>query len=335
MRTLFIAEAGVNHNGEMLLAEKLIKVAAESGADIVKFQSFSASKLVTKTAKMAEYQIQNTKSSETQFSMLQSLELTRGDHERLKEICQSIGVEFLSSGFDLDSLKMLAEIGQKRFKIPSGEITNLPNLRFIGQLNCQTILSTGMATLKEVDDAITVLVKSGTDISKITLLHCTSNYPALAPEVNLNAMLTLRTEFGLNFGYSDHTQGIEVAIAAVALGATVIEKHFTIDHDLPGPDHRASLEPHELRELIRSIRVIESAMGDGIKKPTQSEERTKQLVRKSIVALREIRKGDRFSEFNIGTKRPGTGISPMFWDEIVGQESQRDYLEDEMIVDEK
>ena len=334
MRTLVIAEAGVNHNGNLSLAQELIRVAALAGADVVKFQTFSADKLVTKTAEKAKYQIVNTKSSESQHSMLQALELTREDHQKLKQTCQENEIEFLSSGFDMDSLKMLVDIGQHRFKIPSGELTNLPNLRFIGHLNCEVIISTGMATLKEVEEAIKVLEQSGTQASKITLLHCTSNYPAPPSEVNLNAMLTLGEEFGLRFGYSDHTQGFEVAIAAVALGAVVIEKHFTLDRKLPGPDHKASLEPDELIEFTRSIRNIEAAMGDGIKKPTDTEEITKQIVRKSIVALREIRSGEKFTDSNVGTKRPGTGISPMLWDQVIGRESKRNYLEDEMITDE-
>lgn len=331
MRTLVIAEAGVNHNGDMVLARKLIDVAAEAGADMVKFQSFSADRLVTANAKKAEYQIQNTDIGETQHAMIRRLELTRYMHEDLIGYCKARGIQFLSSGFDLESIDLLIDLGLDRFKIPSGEITNLPYLRYVGSFGKPIILSSGMSTLAEIESALLILEQAGTARNSVTVLHCNSQYPTPMTDVNLRAMLTIRDAFGTAVGYSDHTLGIEVAVAAVALGATVIERHFTLDRSLQGPDHKASLEPDELKEMITAIRNIEHALGDGIKHPSISEEKNKPIVRKSLVAACAIRKGEVFSEVNIMVKRPGTGLSPMLWDEVLGQKASRDFAPDELI----
>ncbi|BAP60493.1 N-acetylneuraminic acid synthase [Methanococcus maripaludis KA1] len=329
MRTFIIAEAGVNHNGSIELAKKLIEKAAESGADAVKFQSFVTENLVSKTVKKAEYQIANTGAEETQFQMIKKLELTPEDHRVLIEHCKKNSILFLSTAFDLNSIDLLADLGIYIWKIPSGEITNLPYLKKIGSMGQKIILSTGMANLSEVNDALEVLFESGS--TDITLLHCSTEYPAPIDEVNLNAMITLKNAFKLNVGYSDHTIGIEVPIAAVALGAKVIEKHFTLDKNMVGPDHKSSLEPFELRSMVNAIRNIEKAMGDGIKKPSKSEIKNKPLARKSIVAISPIKMGDVFTEDNIGIKRPGYGISPMNWELILGKHSSRDYAEDDLI----
>lgn len=329
--TLIIAEAGVNHNGDLALAKRLIEVAAEAGADLVKFQTFSADRLVTRGAPKADYQIQATGQGEGQHEMLRRLELTRDMHLELMAHCHDQGIGFFSSGFDIESVDLLIGLGQSLFKIPSGEITNLPYLRHIAQQGKEIILSTGMASLGEVEAAVHAIQSSGTPRTAITLLHCTTEYPTPMAEVNLRAMITLRETFGTRIGYSDHTPGIEVATAAVALGAVVIEKHFTLDRGLPGPDHQASLEPHELKAMVRAIRNIEAALGDGVKQPTGSELRNRQIVRKSIVAARRIRAGEPFSDENLAAKRPGSGLSPMHWDELIGRPAPRDYQPDEMI----
>jgi N,N'-diacetyllegionaminate synthase len=330
-RTLIIAEAGVNHNGDIELAKKLIDVAAEAGADLVKFQTFSADRLVTQGAAKAHYQTQTTSAAETQHAMLRRLELTPSMHDELIAHCAARQIGFFSTGFDIDSVNLLADLGQTLFKIPSGEITNLPYLRHIGQLGRQVIVSTGMATLGDVEAAIDTIEAAGTPRSQITALHCTTEYPTPMREVNLRAMQTLQAAFGVRVGYSDHTPGIEVAIAAVALGASVIEKHFTLDRNLPGPDHRASLEPSELKAMVTAVRHIEQALGDGVKCLTPSEAKNKPLARKSIVASRAIKAGELFSDENLTVKRPGTGISPMRWDEVVGQRAPFDFVQDELI----
>lgn len=331
MTTLIIAEAGVNHNGDLDLAKKLIEVAAEAGADLVKFQTFSADRLVTSRSGKADYQARNTDPKESQQAMLRRLELSRDAHQELILQCGKHGIGFFSTGFDQQSVDMLVGFGAERFKIPSGEITNLPYLRHVGQFGKEVILSTGMATLGEIEAALNVLEQSGTSRSRITVLHCTTEYPTPPHNANLRAMLAIRHAFGVAVGYSDHTVGIEVAIAAVALGATVIEKHFTIDRNLPGPDHKASLEPGELRELVSAIRNVERAMGDGIKRPTAGEAKNKQVARKSIVAACAIRAGEHFDATNLAVKRPGNGLSPMCWDEVVGRKALRDYAPDEAI----
>jgi N,N'-diacetyllegionaminate synthase len=331
MRTLVIAEAGVNHNGNVALAKQLVDVAVEAGVDFVKFQTFKAAKLVTRIAKKAEYQNLNTDGKESQFQMLQRLELSEEMHKEIIAHCAACNISFLSTGFDVGSVDLLRDLGQNLFKIPSGEITNLPYLRHIGQLGCAVILSTGMATLGEIEAAIEVLEKAGTPRTQLTVLQCTTEYPTPMAEVNLRAMQSIRAAFDVAVGYSDHTAGIEVAIAAVAMGASVIEKHFTLDRGLPGPDHKASLEPKELKAMVAAIRNIEVALGDGVKRLTPSEMRNKPVARKSLVASHWIKAGDVFSAQNISTKRPGTGISPMLWDDVIGRISPRDFAEDELI----
>jgi len=330
-RTLIIAEAGVNHNGDLELAKKLIDAAAEAGADLVKFQTFKADRLVTSTAEKASYQMQPTNNRESQHEMLRRLELTPEMHKELIECCEKRKIGFFSTAFDIKGVDLLLSLGQDNFKIPSGEITNLPYLRHIGQLGRPVILSTGMATMDEIGSAIQILEKSGTPKTTITVLHCTTEYPTPMPEVNLKAMITIRDKFEVRVGYSDHTLGIEVAIAAVALGATVIEKHFTLDRNLPGPDHKASLEPKELKAMIAAIRNIEIALGDGVKRLTPSEARNKPAARKSLVANQAIKAGQTFSAQNLTAKRPGTGVSPMRWDEVMDRNAPRDFVADELI----
>lgn len=330
-RTLIIAEAGVNHNGDLDLALQLIDAAAAAGADLVKFQTFSANRLVTRTAQKAGYQTRTTDSQESQHEMLRRLELGAGMHEKLIAHCAARNIGFFSTGFDIESVDLLVSLGQDHFKIPSGEITNLPYLRHIGQLGKAAILSTGMATLGEIEAAIEALEYAGTPRTSLTVLHCTTEYPTPMTDVNLRAMQSIHTAFDVAVGYSDHTSGIEVAIAAVALGASVIEKHFTLDRNLPGPDHKASLEPSELKGMVTAIRNIEMALGDGIKRLTPSEAGNKPVARKSLVASQTIKAGEVFSALNITTKRPGTGISPMRWDEVIGQVALRDYQEDDLI----
>jgi N,N'-diacetyllegionaminate synthase len=329
--TLIIAEAGVNHNGDLGLARQLIDAAADAGADLVKFQTFNANRQVTGTAKKADYQTQTTDRKESQREMLRRLELTPDMHKELIAHCAERGIGFFSTGFDIESVDLLIALGQDHFKIPSGEITNLPYLRHIGQLRKTVILSTGMATLGEIEAAIDALEQAGTPRANMTVLHCTTEYPTPMNEVNLRAMQSIHAAFGVAVGYSDHTSSIEVAIAAVAMGATVIEKHFTLDRKLPGPDHKASLEPAELKAMVTAIRNIELALGDGIKRLTPSEARNKAVARKSLVASRTIKAGDTFSARNVTTKRPGTGISPMQWDEVMGRTAPRGFAIDELI----
>ena len=330
-RTLIIAEAGVNHNGDLELAKKLINVAAEAGADLVKFQTFTADRLVTSTAKKAAYQTQTTDNKESQHEMIRRLELTEDIHHELIAHCTVRNIGFFSTGFDIKSVDLLLSLGQDHFKIPSGEITNLPYLRHIGQLGRPVIFSTGMSTMDEIGSALRILENSGTPKKSITVLHCTTEYPTPMPEVNLRAMISIRDNFGVKVGYSDHTLGIEVAIAAVAMGATVIEKHFTLDRNLPGPDHKASLEPSELKSMVTAIRNIEIALGDGIKRPTTSEARNIADVRKSIVASTAIQVGEIFKIGNLSAKRPGTGISPMRFDEVLGKKARRNFAEGDVI----
>jgi N,N'-diacetyllegionaminate synthase len=331
MRTLIIAEAGVNHNGEINLAKELVEIAAESGADIVKFQTFNADRLATRGAEKAKYQLKSTLSKENQYDMLKKLELSEMAHHELIDHCKRMNIKFLSTGFDIDSLKMLLALGQNLIKVPSGEITNLPFLRYIGTLNKEVILSTGMSDIHEISAALKILENSGTPRSKITVLHCSTAYPAEMSEVNLQAMQTIKEKFGVAVGYSDHTNGIEVATAAVALGASVVEKHFTKDKNLQGPDHKASLEPSELKQMVSNIRNIEIALGDGIKRIMPSETNNLLVIRKSIVASDAIKRGELFSEMNLTTKRPGTGISPMEWDNFIGKVATRDFIENELI----
>ena len=331
-RTLIIAEAGVNHNGDIAKAKALIDKGAEAGVDYVKFQTFKAEKLVTKQAQRAAYQDKNTQNNDSQYEMLKKLELSQTVHQELIDYCKVKGVKFLSTGFDNDSLAFLAQLGVRIAKVPSGEITNLPYLRQVASLFPEVILSTGMATIDEIKDAVKVLIDNGVSKDKITILHCNTEYPTPMEDVNLKAMLHIQRELGLPIGYSDHTLGIEVPIAAVALGATVIEKHFTLDKTLPGPDHKASLEPNELKAMVSAIRNIEKAIGgSGLKEVSKSEEKNKPIARKSILASTDIKKGNIFTPENLTVKRPGTGISPMQWDEVIGKEAKRDFQEDELI----
>jgi N-acetylneuraminate synthase len=330
--TLVIAEAGVNHNGDLQLAKQLVDAAAAAGADVVKFQTFQATQLATERAEQAAYQQQALGRSQSQLAMLQQLELKHEQHSQLIEHCQQRGIEFLSTAFDPPSIELLASLQLKRCKIPSGEITNLPYLRQIGAQSKPVILSTGMANLGEIEAALQVLEQAGMPRSQITVLHCTTEYPAPPEEVNLRAMQTIAQAFGVAVGYSDHTEGIAVPIAAVAMGATVIEKHLTLDRNLPGPDHKASLEPDDFAAMVRGLRTIEQALGDGIKRPTTSEQANLPVVRKSLVAARPIRAGELFREANLTAKRPGTGISPMQWDAWIGRPASRDFAADELIA---
>lgn len=333
MRTLIIAEAGVNHNGDINLAKKLIAAAAAAGADLVKFQTFTAKNLVSASAPKAEYQKKTTESNESQLEMIQKLELSREDHTVLIEACRVNGIGFFSTAFDFQSFDLLMELGcLAQIKIPSGELTNLPLLRYVSRFGKPLMLSTGMANLGEIEAAIEAVEAAGTPRSLITVLHCTTEYPTPMEDVNLRAMVAMKRAFGVNTGYSDHTQGIEVPIAAVALGATIIEKHFTLDRNLPGPDHKASLEPHELKAMVEGIRNVERALGDGVKRPSPSELKNKPIARKSLVATKPITAGEAFSAENIGAKRPGTGLSPMLWDEIVGRTASKDFAVDELIT---
>lgn len=331
MKTLIIAEAGVNHNGDLTLARQLIDVAARAGADMVKFQTFSADRLVTTQALKADYQSQSTDPGESQHDMIRRLELTRDTHEVLIAHCKLRGIAFFSTGFDHRSVDLLVELGLECLKVPSGEITNLPYLRHVGGYGKSVILSTGMATLGEIEAALEVMQQAGTPRERVTVLHCNTEYPTPMVDVNLHAMRTIQAAFNVAVGYSDHTVGIEVAIAAAALGATVIEKHFTIDRNLPGPDHKASLEPDELEAMVKAIRNIERAMGDGIKRPTASEGKNRSVARKSLVAACAIRAGECFTESNLTVKRPGTGLSPMRLGEVLGRKALRDFAPDELI----
>lgn len=329
--TIVIAEAGVNHNGDMNIAKRLIEVAADAGADYVKFQTFTANELVTSEAKQADYQIKNTGIKETQREMIRRLELKREDHSMLIEHAEKCGIKFLSTGFDIASLDFLNTLGTPLFKIPSGEITNSPYLKVVASYKKPIILSTGMSTIGEIENALAILQRHGTDISDITVLHCTTEYPAPISEVNLSVMHTIRKAFGVKVGYSDHTMGIEVPVAAVALGASIIEKHFTLDRTMPGPDHPASLEPDELKQMIASIRNIEKALGDGVKRVTVSEQKNISVARKSLVAACVIKEGEYFTEQNLTVKRPGIGISPMRFEEALTKKANRSFLPDEII----
>ena len=330
-RTLIIAEAGVNHNGDMALAHELVDAAAEAGADLVKFQTFSAEALVAKDAPKADYQKRLTAGDENQFGMLKRLELSSANHRVLMDQCRERGIGFFSTGFDLASLVFLEGLGFTRHKVPSGEITNYPYLRKMGSFGKEVLLSTGMANLGEVEAALQVLEESGTPREKIIVLHCTTEYPTPMCEVNLRAMQAIGEAFGVRVGYSDHTSGIEIPIAAVAMGAIVIEKHFTLNRNLPGPDHQASLELGELKEMVRVIRNVEVALGDGIKRPTPSELKNKQVARKSIVAIGTIREGEPFTYDNLGSKRPGSGLSPMEMPVLIGRLADREYRDGEML----
>ena len=326
-----IAEAGVNHNGSIASAKQLIDAAVEAGADAVKFQTFKAENLVSKNAQKADYQKDTTDKEESQFDMIKKLELDVGTHNELIAYCRSKGIMFLSTPFDHDSIELLNDLGLEIFKIPSGEITNLPYLRHIGSLNKKVILSTGMADMGEIEDALDVLVQAGTPKENITVLHANTMYPTPMEDVNLKAMVTIGCAFEIPFGYSDHTLGIEVDIAAVAMGASVIEKHFTLDKTMEGPDHKASLEPDELKAMVKAIRNIEIALGSSVKKPSTSETPNIPIARKSIIASCSIKKGELLSEKNLAVKRPGNGINPMRWDEIIGTIAQKDYEADELI----
>ena len=328
---LIIGEAGVNHNGDLNIARKLIDVAVEAGVDMVKFQTFITEEGITGNAEKAKYQLSATGKKETQFEMLKKLELDREAHEELIRHCNHKGIRFLSTAFDHPSIDLLNELNIPLYKVPSGEITNLPYLRHIGRMGKPVILSTGMATLKEVEDAINVLRESGTPKGEITVLHCNTSYPTPMEDVNLKGMLTIRDELEVKVGYSDHTLGIEIPIASVAMGASVIEKHFTLDRGMEGPDHKASLDPCELKAMVNAIRNIENALGDGVKRPSSSEMKNKSMARKSIVAARDILKGEIFTKEDLVVKRPGTGISPMKWDEIIGTIAQRNFSKDEAI----
>ena len=330
-KVFIIAEAGVNHNGSIKLAKKLIDVACKAGVDAVKFQTFKAENLVSKNAQKAEYQKQTTDSEESQFDMIKKLELDVETHKELISYCNSQNIMFLSTPFDRESIELLNNLGLEIFKIPSGEITNLPYLRHIGKLNKKVILSTGMADIGEIEDALDILIGAGTKKKNITVLHANTMYPTPMKDVNLKAMVTIGNAFDVAFGYSDHTLGIEVDIAAVAMGASVIEKHFTLDKTMDGPDHKASLEPDELEAMVKAIRNIEVALGSSIKKPSKSEISNMQIARKSIVAISNIKKGEILTEQNIAVKRPATGINPMRWDEIIGNIATKDYQEDELI----
>lgn len=327
-RVLIIAEAGVNHNGDIKIAKKLIDEAKKCGADIVKFQTFNPKKLATRHAVMAEYQKKNLGLKDSQQEMLSKLILKQDEYVELAHYCSKVGIQFLSTPFEVESIKFLDNF-QDIWKIPSGEITNYPYLVEIAKTGKEIILSTGMSTLEEVNVALGVLKSNGS--GKVTVLHCTTDYPTPMRDVNLRAMLTLRDYCGCSVGYSDHTKGIEIPIAAVAMGAAVVEKHFTLDRNMKGPDHKASLEPDELEAMVKAIRNIEEAMGDGVKLPSESEKANIKVVRKSIIAAKSIKKGELLTVDNLITKRPGTGINPMRWDEILGTRAVRDFEEDELI----
>ena len=331
LNTFIIAEAGVNHNGNIETAKKLVDVAVEAGSNAVKFQTFKAEKMISKFAQKAEYQYKTTDKNETQLEMVKRLELDVDAHKELIHYCKEKCIIFLSTPFDLESIELLNKLDLEMFKIPSGEITNLPYLRKVGSLKRDIIISTGMANMSEIERALDILVESGTSKGNITVLHCNTEYPTPFEDVNLAAMLTIRAAFNVNVGYSDHTLGIEIPIAAVALGAAVIEKHFTLNRDMEGPDHKVSLEPDELKNMVTAIRNIESSIGDGVKRPSPSELKNILVIRKSIVASKYIKRNETFTKDNITTKRPGTGISPVEWDRIVGKKAIRSFELDELI----
>lgn len=329
-----IAEAGVNHNGSIEIARQLVDKAVEAGVDIIKFQTFKSEKLVSRSARQAEYQKKNIgkKSDDSQLSMLKKLELSEQDHKDLMTYCKQKGIKFFSTAFDMDSIEYLHSLNLGLWKIPSGEVTNYPFLKRIASYNERTILSTGMCDLQDVRAAVDTLYKNGLSKENLTLLHCNTEYPTPFEDVNLKAMDALRKEFGVEVGYSDHTKGIEVPIAAVALGASVIEKHFTLDRNMEGPDHKASLEPDELKAMVSAIRNIEKAVGgDGTKHVSESERKNITIARKSIVAAYDIKVGETFTEQNLTVKRPGNGISPMRWEEVIGAKAIRNFSEDELI----
>ena len=327
-----IAEAGVNHNGSIDLAKQLVDKAVEAGVDFIKFQTFKAANLVTKKARQAEYQKNNIGGGDdSQYQMLKKLELTQEEHFELIEYCNQKGVRFFSTAFDFDSIEFLDSLHLGLWKIPSGEITNYPYIKKIAQKQGDVILSTGMSTSEDIQNAVDVLLRWGKTKDQITILHCNTEYPTPFEDVNLRAMLSIKENFGTQVGYSDHTRGIEVPIAAVALGATVIEKHFTLDRNMSGPDHKASLEPDELKAMVSAIRNIEKALGSSEKKVTDSERKNIAVARKSIVAARNISKGEILTEENLTVKRPGTGISPMRWEEVLGTTAVRDFQEDELV----
>ena len=331
MSVFIIAEAGVNHNGSIELAKKLIDVASEAGVDAVKFQTFKAKNLVSKKAQKAQYQKRNTDANESQFEMIKKLELDKNSHHELLEYCTMKNIMFLSSPFDLESIELLNDLNIEIFKIPSGEIINLPYLKKVGSLKKRVILSSGMANMQEIEDAMTVLIDAGTLKENITVLHANTMYPTPMEDVNLKAMLSIGERCNVAFGYSDHTLGIEVDIAAVALGASIIEKHFTLDKTMDGPDHKASLEPDELIAMVKAIRNIELALGSSVKEPSKSERPNIKIARKSIVASRDISRGEILTQDNLAIKRPGNGINPMKWDDIIGTFATKDYKEDELI----
>lgn len=331
-KVYIIAEAGVNHNGDINIAKKLVDVASEAGADAVKFQTFKAEKIVSKNANKAEYQKKTTNVQESQLDMIKKLELSEEEHIKLIQHCKDKQITFLSTPFDIGSVDLLLKLGLYIFKIPSGEITNLPLLRKIGSLDKKVIISTGMSNLGEIEAALNIIIDAGTKIENITILHCNTEYPTPFEDVNLNAMITIKNAFNVKVGYSDHTEGTEVPIAAAALGAEIIEKHFTLDKNMGGPDHRASLEPEELKQMVKAIRKIEKSIGNGIKSPSPSEKKNINIVRKSIVASKSIKKGDIFNSDNITVKRPGNGLNPMMWDYVIGRKAKMDFIEDEYII---
>ena len=329
MSTYIIAEAGVNHNGSLDMAKEMVITAKKIGVDAIKFQTFITENLVTKSAQKAEYQKSNTSRVESQFEMLKKLEFSYDDYAELKELCEKLDIDFISTPFDLDSIDMLLKLDIDKLKLPSGEITNYPYLVKMAKTQKPIIMSSGMCTMNEIEDAITILKENGT--IDLSLLHCTTEYPAPYEEVNLSAINTMKAQFKLNTGYSDHTRGIEIPIAAVALGATIIEKHFTLNHNAEGPDHKASLEPQEMAQMVKAIRNVESSIGNGEKSPSPSEMKNISIVRKSIVARTNICCGDLFTEDNLTTKRPGTGLSPMYWKDLLGKRALRDFKKDELI----
>ncbi len=331
-KTIIIAEAGVNHNGDVGLAKKLVDAAVYAGADIIKFQSFKAEKITTKSARKTPYQEKAIGKDLNQYEMLKKLELSNKDMLKIYDYCKKLNIEFLSTAFDSESLDFLGNLELLRYKIPSGEMTNLPLIREICKFNKSIIMSTGMATLGEIEIAISNIENAGISKNNLYLLHCTSEYPAPLNDVNLSAMKTLSKAFKVKVGYSDHTEGISVAIAAAALGAEIIEKHLTLDKNMKGPDHKASLEPEEFREMVSQIRNVKLALGDGIKRLTSSEKKNKKLVRKSIVALRSIKKGEILTDKNLTTKRPEDGISPLNWDQVIGKKANKNFDKDELIT---
>jgi len=324
-----IAEAGVNHNGSFVLAKQMVDVAKETGVDYIKFQTFIPENLVSKFAEKADYQKEITGAEESQLQMLKKLTLTKDNFRDLKQYCQKVGIGFLSTPFDLESIDFLETFEMDLWKIPSGEVTNLPYLEKIAKTGRKVIMSTGMCEIQEIKDAIEILESNGT--KEIILLHCNTQYPTPYEHVNLSAIRTIKEMTGKEVGYSDHTKGIEIPIAAAAMGATIIEKHFTLDKEMEGPDHKASLNPHELKEMVKAIRHIEVAVGDGVKEPSPSEKANKVVARKSIVAGKDIKRGERLTEENLTVKRPGNGISPMRWHELLGTNAVRDFMEDELI----